>query len=85
VASKKRYDHAIEKAIGAGSAAAFHVRNTDSSVGGKALKVVGAASAAALIDFAFDKDPKHHQVRHIILSMVQGGVVGAILNDSPKV
>jgi hypothetical protein len=81
-ATRKRYEHAIEKAIGAGSAAAFHVRHADGSwVGAKGLKVVGAASAAAFIDYAFDKDPKHHKARHVALSMIQGSMVEAIVHS----
>ena len=84
-AAKKRYEHAVEKAIGAGSAAAFHVRGAEGSwVGAKGLKVVGAASAAALIDYALDKDPKNHKARHIALSMIQSSVVDAILRSGEK-
>lgn len=79
-AARKRYEHAIEKAIGAGSAAAFHVRDHPGSwVGGKGLKVVGAASAAALIDYALDRDPKNHKFRHIAVSMFQGAMIETIL------
>jgi hypothetical protein len=84
-AARKRYEHAIEKAIGAGSAAAFHMRSGEGAwVGVKGLKVVGAASAAALIDYAFDKDPKNHKARHIALSMMQSSVVEAILHGGEK-
>lgn len=69
--SRRRYEHAIEKAIGAGSAATFRMRNSPGSwVGGKGLKVVGAASVAALIDYTLDQDPKKHAFRYIALSMV---------------
>jgi len=78
--TRKRREHAVEKAIGAGSAAIFHVRNSPGSwVGGKGLKVIGAASAAALIDYTLDKDSKNHKVRHIAASMLQGGIIEQIL------
>lgn len=80
--ANKRAEHAVEKAIGAGSAAAFHLRNTSGSwVGGKGLKVAGAASVAALIDYTLDQDPKSHVFRHIALSMIQGGVTEAIIRS----
>jgi hypothetical protein len=83
--ARKRYGDAIEKAIGAGSAAASYVRRADGSwVGAKVLKVVGAASTAALIDYAFDKDPKHHKARHIASSMIRGSIVEAILRSGEK-
>ncbi|KAK5658983.1 hypothetical protein OQA88_1069 [Cercophora sp. LCS_1] len=71
----------VERAIGAGSAAAFHVHNgTGSWVGSKGLKVAGAASAAARIDYVPDQNPKERKARHIGLSMFQSGVIEAMLD-----
>jgi len=84
-ATTRRKEHAAEKAIGAASAAAFHVRSAEGSwVGAKGLKVVGAASAAALIDYTLNKDPKHHKARSVAVSMFQGGVIEQILKVGDK-
>ncbi|KAB5542748.1 hypothetical protein GE09DRAFT_225400 [Coniochaeta sp. 2T2.1] len=80
--ARNRKEHAFEKAIGAGSAAAFHVRNSSGSwVGAKGLKVVGAASAAALIDYTLDRNPKDHKIWHTGVSLVQARVIEAILQS----
>jgi len=82
---RKRQDHAIEKAIGAGSAALYHVRNSPGSwVGGKGLKVIGVASAAALIDYTLDKDSKNHKLQHMAVSMLRSGVTDQILHAGEK-
>ncbi|KAB5517399.1 hypothetical protein GE09DRAFT_571778 [Coniochaeta sp. 2T2.1] len=83
--AKDRKEHAFENAIGAGSAAAVHVRNSSGSwVGAKGLKVVGAASAAALIDYTLDRNPKDHKIWHTGVSLVQARVIEAILQSGRR-
>src|SRR3569833_3388994 len=78
----KAMEHAAEKAISAAAAAVFHLRqNQGSWIGGKGVKVAGAAAAAALIDVFLNPWPGH-TIQGLAVSAFDMAVGDKIVNGS---